>query len=182
MSRMLAAVVVIAASLTASTARAQISYKPVQYQYEAYGKTFYYGGGDARVLDFAARRAFIEKFVRYGRHPFGGVGYGDRARFTPQSSAYTDFFPPYIDAANYGFTADDARDEALRNRPRYFRKSDLLRSVEMERARMTVRPAERNTEAEGRGMIDIRPYTAKREPATKNARIEIIPKARGNVR
>lgn len=207
MRRMFVGLCLAVASLSASTAHGQIFYEPVQYQYEAYGKTFYYGGCEARVLDFAARRAFIEQYVRYGRHPFGGAGYGDNERFSPQLSVYTDFFPPYIDAANYGFTSSDARNEALRNRPRYFKKSDLLRSADVDgdeaarlagdrsndlRTRKDSNRADRGDKsdvppstraASEPGRIVIKPYIARDEPTTKNARIQIIPTSRkSNVR
>lgn len=170
--------VVVLLSILSSTASAQIIYKPVRYQYAAYGQTFYYGGTNPRVFTFAERRAFAETYLRYGHHPFGGRGYGDNSRFSPQASVYTDYLPPYINAANYGFTANDARNEALANVPRYFRKSDLLKSgfVDCDGALIVPAQVPDPRVYECCGTIDIRPYTGTTQPTTQSTRILIIPK------
>lgn len=170
--------VVVFASVLASSASAQIIYKPLQYQYEAFGQKFYYGGMNPRVFTFAERRAFAEQYLRYGRHPFGAPGYGDNARFSPKVTVYSDYLPPYVDAANFGFTPDDARNEALANVPRYFRKADLLKSAIVDCDGALIVPAQAPDPAvECRGTIDIRPYTGATQPATtQSTRILIIPK------
>lgn len=168
---------VLAGLLVASTARAQIVYEPVQYQYRAFGKTYYYGGSDPYVFRHADRTAYIERYFRPGRHPFGGVGYGDNARYTPQTSVYSDFFSPHIDAANYGLTSADARNEAMASLPRYFRKSDLFASARLDRNGTIVVPA---TAPEpnyvGRGTIEIRPWNGTTATVKPSARGLIIPK------
>src|SRR5207248_1694221 len=40
--------------VTACSASAQVFYEPVRYQYGSGAETFYYGGHNPRVLDFAA--------------------------------------------------------------------------------------------------------------------------------
>jgi hypothetical protein len=80
--------------------------------------------------------------------------------------------------ANYGMTADDARNEAMARLPRYFRKSDLLKSATMDHDGTIVVPAMPAPVCEPRGTIDIRPYTPTTAPATRNAKIWIIPKSK----
>jgi hypothetical protein len=120
-----------------AVASAQVFYEPVQYQYSAYGQTFYYGGHDPRVFDFAAAdiaRTSYSSVV----HPVHVVGrariYSDVIPFTNLAdNSYTSYG---------GFTVADARNEAYANVPRYFRKRDLLRAAVMTDEGSLVVPAQ----------------------------------------
>lgn len=106
MRLLLSAIIV---SCVASAASAQVFYLPVQYQY-GQGERYYYGGSDPAVFASAERTSAMLRFHRSNN---------------PQPRVYSDLFP-YANAAWYGFTPTDARNEAYRNQPRYFRKADLL--------------------------------------------------------
>ena len=117
----------------APAAFGQIIYENVRYQYRPYGETFYYGGSEPRAFAWAERQAEIEArgFGRRRTIGFsGGVGTGD-GLINDYSPVYSDLFP-YRDARRFGFTADDARNEAVRSAPVYFRKIDLLRAAEVQ--------------------------------------------------
>ncbi|HEY1921951.1 MAG TPA: hypothetical protein VGG44_04235 [Tepidisphaeraceae bacterium] len=85
----------------ARVASAQIIYEPVRYQYGDDQK-FYYGGGDPSVIAFG--------FANLSSLPL---------------TIYTDA-RPYENAAIFGCTTSDARNQAYANTPRYFRKRDLI--------------------------------------------------------
>lgn len=96
-------------TLIASAASAQVIYLPVQYQYGD-DQRYYYGGSDPDVFASAERTSALLRFLRV----------------TPrQPRVYSDLFP-YADAAYFGFTPNDARNEAYDNQPQYFRKADLF--------------------------------------------------------
>ena len=62
------------------------------------------------------------------------VPHGDRlldGLLNPHPPVYSDYFPN-ADARRWGFTADDARNQAVRTAPLYFRKRDLLRTAEVQ--------------------------------------------------
>ncbi|MGD1277354.1 MAG: hypothetical protein ABR964_09035 [Tepidisphaeraceae bacterium] len=90
---------------SASAGIAQIIFEPVQYQYGTAVK-FYYGGSDPATL----RRGFCH-------------GRTDLSAQLPR--VYTDQLPD-LNAALYGWTTADARNEAYASVARYFRKADLL--------------------------------------------------------
>ncbi|HEY0007821.1 MAG TPA: hypothetical protein VGB55_03770 [Tepidisphaeraceae bacterium] len=121
--------------LSASTAYSQTIYPPVQFQYFSENQTFYYGGDDPVIL----RR---------------GAYFGLRPLENEPTRIYTDALPN-VNAANYGFTIDDARNEAYAALPRYYRKAD---GVEPETA---VLPSRDNT---GKGTIEIKPYVRPTQP------------------
>ena len=152
----------VASTVCASAANAQIFYEPVQSQYGSGRDAFYYGGGDPRVIDSAAQRLrCIKDFsaVREGRF---GVGYLHRGLINhPPFYVVSDCFP-WLNAAAYGYTPTDARDTAYANVPRYFRKADLLRAARpADDGRSWVVPAQADPSRPG--AIDIRPYV---RPAT----------------
>jgi hypothetical protein len=124
-----------------SSASAQIVYEPVKYQYTTgpYGYTFYYGGSDWRMLHFAKTDLNV--------NPHQVVTEGLRV--------YSDNVPRR-NAAYFGYTAGDASNEANQNVPRYWRKSDLLRSGHVDCSGALVVPA--NAPCCGDGTIEIRPY------------------------
>lgn len=134
----------------ASTSLAQVIYEPVRSQYGTENRKFYYGGTAPEVI-----RA--------------GAYFGLKPLANEPLRVYTDLLPGH-NAARYGFTPDDARNEAYNAIPRYFRKTDLLRSaVQVDRS--SVVPAI----PPQRGTIEIRPYVAP-VPRVPDAVI-IIPKS-----
>jgi hypothetical protein len=110
--------------LLSSSAFAQVFYAPVQYQHAlGYGDAKYYYGGSNPLV-----RRFATMHVGYGTtlHNFdGGNTFDQPSPMFYRSEVYTDFIP-FQNAANFGYTPADARNEAYANAPRYFRKADLL--------------------------------------------------------
>jgi hypothetical protein len=66
------------------------------------------------------------RYGRPGRNEFGRPWAYER--FNPPARVYSDYLP-YRDVSLIGATPDDARNEAHRSVPRYFRKIDLLREA-----------------------------------------------------
>src|SRR5580693_6109089 len=113
MPRILAALLFVSALV--SSASAQIIYEPIRYQYG--GQTpFYYGGNDPEMFRTAARdyagakNGYVEAHGNYRSH---------RAVSDLMPGVYVDQLPR-ASAANLGYTADDARNDAYNNAPRYF--------------------------------------------------------------
>lgn len=111
----------------APLASAQVIFAPVQYQYGPH-PTFYYGGSNPRVFERMAQAGALE----YGNARTGwyegvsGVGIiTPRLTSHPPFRVFTDAIP-YVNAALYGYTPADARNEANANVPRYFVKADLV--------------------------------------------------------
>lgn len=108
----------------AASARAQVVYMPVQHQYSN-GMTYYYGGNDPSMLRYIehvkCRNGYPSTITGHGynslRHTLGQIG--------EQTYVFSDCLK-YRNAAVYGYTADDARNEAMANLPLYFTKRDLL--------------------------------------------------------
>lgn len=120
---------VVAVGCLASVANAQIIYEPVQYQYGGQNP-YYYGGSDPRVHDSALHP--WAPGTTWGR----GNGFAfrssnlhtHRAVVTERPRTFTDALP-FQNAWVYGFTANDARNEAYARQPRYFRKADLIQAA-----------------------------------------------------
>ncbi len=119
----------VACALVASEASAQVIYEPVQYQYKA-SQYYYYGGSDPAIHRWA--QSPVGGAGRWGRA--GGYAFVSgnirthRAVVHEPTRAFTDAMP-FINAYVYGFTPNDARNEAYFNVPRYFRKGDLLNAA-----------------------------------------------------
>jgi hypothetical protein len=113
-----------------SSASAQVIYTPVQYQYSAGGTTYYYGGSDPRVHELAAE--IHSDSPSYGRTAGFAFVSGDawvhREVDNEPTRVYTDALP-MRNAGDFGFTPNDARNEAYNNLPRYFVKRDLLHAA-----------------------------------------------------
>lgn len=124
----------------APAAFGQIVYENVRYQYvTATGQPYYYGGNNPRTFYLAERQAWLAKhgYNRYGYFAFSGGERGGDGLLNPKPPVYSDLLPynaasRYGGAARYGFDASDARNEAYRSAPRYFRKIDLLRAAEVQ--------------------------------------------------
>lgn len=116
----------------APAAFAQIIYEPVRYQYvTGSGQTYYYGGQQPRTFYWAELQSELDA-PGFNRYRYGAFSGGDRlgdGMLNDRPRVYSDQVP-YRDARRWGFTADDARNQAMRSAPLYFRKSDLLRAAE----------------------------------------------------
>jgi hypothetical protein len=126
MLRVLPCVAVLTMLFCSAQSSAQIIYAPVKYQHGEQNK-FYYGGSDPRVLAYADGPS--GGAGRWGRvHGFdfvsGNVDTHREVSYEPER-VYTDAVP-FQNARIYGFTANDARNEAYANVPTYFRKADLI--------------------------------------------------------
>ena len=113
--------------VAASSARAQVIYEPVQYQYTN-GMTYYYGGNDPSM------HHYIEHVKCRNGYPSAITGhlYNSLRDTVGQVGEHTFVFSDclmYRNAAVYGYTADDAHNEAMANMPLYFTKRQLLESA-----------------------------------------------------
>jgi hypothetical protein len=109
-----------------ASARAQIIYEPVQYQYGDQNK-YYYGGTDPRVFERAAVPG--DPGAEWGRINGSDFASGDvwvhREVSDQPVRVYSDALPTQ-NATLYGFTATDAANVSNASVPRYFRKADVL--------------------------------------------------------
>lgn len=113
--------------IVASSARAQVIYQPVQYQYSN-GVTYYYGGNNPSMHHYIehvkCRNGYPSAITGHHynslRHTVGQIG--------ENTFVFSDCLP-YRNAAVYGYTAADAHNEAMANMPLYFTKRDLLMSA-----------------------------------------------------
>jgi hypothetical protein len=110
-----------------SATSAQIIYEPVQYQYSAGGTNYYYGGSDLRVHALAQElHSTSGSWGRVNGFAFvSGDAWTHREVDREPLRVFTDALP-LRNAGDYGFTVNDARNEANANMPRYFVKRDLL--------------------------------------------------------
>lgn len=122
------------ACVLAPAAFGQIIYENVRYQYvTCSGQTYYYGGSEPRAHYWAELQSQLDA-RGYNRYRYGAFSGGDRlgdGLLNQHPPVYSDYFP-YRDARRWGFTADDARNQAVRSAPLYFRKRDLLRAAEVQ--------------------------------------------------
>jgi hypothetical protein len=147
-------VVSIVASLAAASL-AQVIYEPPAVQYSDGQRSFYYGGTDPVTI----HRGFY-------------YGFGKNAPLEEEPlRVYTDRLPDQ-NAAIYGFTIDDARNEAAANTPTYFRKADAVRGTRYENGAIVI-PQRPVVEAP-RGSIMVRPYIAPQRRAYQP--VIVIPK------
>lgn len=110
--------------VVASSASAQVIYAPVQYQYTN-GVTYYYGGTDPSMHHYIehvkCRNGYPSEItgMHYNslRHTLGQIG--------EQKYVFSDCLP-YRNAAVYGYTPEDARNEAYANVATYYTKRDLM--------------------------------------------------------
>lgn len=160
-----------------AVSHAQTVYEPVQSQYRAGDRTFYYGGSDPRVFEYARQRLGCLQDGRYTREGAYGVAYLRRGLVSePAQYTFSDC-APYRNAIVFGYTSVDARNDAYANAPRFFRMADLLATAEPAADGIgVVVPALPRP-----GTIDIRP--ARRAapppataPATQAKPVLIIPK------
>ena len=110
--------------VVATSASAQVIYAPVQYQYTN-GVTYYYGGSDASM------NHYIEHVKCRLGHPneITGNNYNSLRCTLGQIGEHCYVFTdclPYRNAAVYGYTALDARNEAYANVATYFTMRDQM--------------------------------------------------------
>ena len=113
--------------VVASSASAQVIYAPVQYQYTN-GITYYYGGNDPSMF------GYIEHVKCRNGYPstVSGHNYNSLRRTLGQVGEPVYVFSDclkYRNAAVYGYTVDDVKNEAMANMPLYYTKRDLLESA-----------------------------------------------------
>jgi hypothetical protein len=176
MLRAMLFVAVAGSMISAGSAGAQVMYEPVQYQYGGQ-QHYYYGGSDPAMH----ARAAGPSCGNWGRVNGFAFASGDVMRHREVSyerlRVYCDAYP-LANAANYGMTPDDARNEAYRGTALYFCKGDLLGDGVVKEGTIAV-PAQAGTRP--RGTIEVRPYrmdrpTTQPAPATGPNPILIIPK------
>ena len=110
--------------VVASSASAQVIYQPVQYQH-GNGMTYYYGGSDPSMNHYIehvkCRNGYPSDITgnHYNnlRHTLGQIG--------EQTYVFSDCMP-YRNAAVYGYTANDAQNEANANVATYYTGRDLV--------------------------------------------------------
>lgn len=110
--------------VVASSAGAQTIYAPVQYQYTN-GVTYYYGGSDPSMHHYIehvkCRNGYPSEITgnHYNglRHTLGQIG--------EQKYVFSDCVP-YRNAAVYGYSEQDARNEAYANVATYYTKRDMV--------------------------------------------------------
>jgi hypothetical protein len=165
MSRVVPLFVVV---VLASQSFGQIVYEPVKYQHGSDEK-YFYGGNDSLTHRFAARELHQRSYTNRG--VFSGSDRTAHELFNPRAAVYTDEVP-LTEASQFGFTENDARNEANANAPLYFRKLELLAVAQRDIDGSLVVPA--NSRIVGKMFIrDVQPTTA---PATTRGAVIIIPK------
>ena len=164
--------------LFTSTASAQVIYEPVQYQYQSGGRVYYYGGSDPHIHWSATAESGAPNWGRSNGYAFHSHRLDThREVSTEPARVYTDQIPTQ-NAAFFGFTADDARNQAYANSYAYFRKSELLKTAIRQSDGSWTVPAQPTP----RGTIEIRPYKPTARPLVEGAKaiepkpILIIPK------
>ena len=165
MSRLFAALLL--ACIVVSSASAQIIYEPVQYQYGGTQAPFYYGGSNPDMFRFAWRE-YAEAHNGFAS-AHGSITQHDEVDLT-DPHVYVDHLPR-SNAAVYGYTANDARNDAYANAARYFCKRDAMHyAVQDEDGAWHVPPQVSGMHV---GTIEIKPYV---RPVAAPKRVIIIPK------
>ncbi|HEY7116073.1 MAG TPA: hypothetical protein VH475_05785 [Tepidisphaeraceae bacterium] len=155
---------------------AQVIYTPVQYQYFAGGRAYYYGGHDPFIHAKAQQLTYVTGWGRTEGYAFhSGSIDTHREVSTERPRVYSDMIKNQ-EAGQFGFTDNDARNEAYAEAARYFRKADIARAAIVQPDGSWVVPAA----TPAAGTIDIRPYRVMAPPAaapyTEPKPILIIPK------
>jgi hypothetical protein len=139
----LAAVVL---SIVASSASAQVIYEPVRYQYGE-SLRYYYGGNNPAMFDYADRVICRNGYPSSMNNSYTSL-YSTLGQIGEKKLVLTDCMP-LRNAAVFGYSANDARNEAYANVPRYFRKGDLLNAATVAADGTLVVPAQAQPRAMG---------------------------------
>jgi hypothetical protein len=167
-------VAVVCVLLFTSFASAQLIFQPVQYQYGGQN-SFYYGGSNPLVIERGNQPACGE----YGRvHGYAFVsdnGVSHREVSTEPLRVYSDCVGRgFRNAAIFGYSIDDARNEAYSNVPLVFRMRDLIAHAEpVSDGTWVVPPNAPYNRAPG--TIEIKPYV-RPAPSSNPHPVLIIPK------
>jgi hypothetical protein len=175
MSRSVAALLVLIV-VASSSASAQVFYEPVQYQYWAGGRAYYYGGTDPTVHVRAHANSHDVGFGRTNGYAFQSHRLDTHREVgTEPARIYSDS-TPYWNARVFGASADDAQNAANANSATYFRKADLKYLARVEADGTWTVPASAGVPAAG--TIEIKPtYRSWTRPVMTEPRpILIIPK------
>ena len=113
-------------SVVTSSASAQVFYEPVRYQYGESLK-YYYGGNDPAMFGYAERVACRNGYPSSMLNSYTSL-HNTLGQIGEKKVVLTDCMP-MRNAAVFGYDANDARNEAYANVPRYFRKGDLLNAA-----------------------------------------------------
>lgn len=163
-------IAVLVVTLFASQSFAQIIYEPVRYQHGTDYK-YYYGGSDPAVHRWAERE--LQQRAE-GRATYGWFSGDDhryhRELFNPYDAVYSDEIP-FTELSRFGYTENDARQEAYANVPLYFRKAEILATAQRDLDGSLVVPAAPQIVAH----VYERPQPATTQPASRGV-IIIIPK------
>ncbi|MGH7213610.1 MAG: hypothetical protein ACREIT_02420 [Tepidisphaeraceae bacterium] len=155
---------------------AQVIYEPVRYQYGGQNP-FYYGGADPYVFRYANQPSCgISSFGRVNGYAFVSGNIRTHREVENEPVRVFSDCVPYRNAAVYGFTIGDARDEAHAALPRYFRKGDLLAGAVVDDDGTVVVPARSPRVGHGHGSIEVKPYLRNNRPTTLPRPLMIIPK------
>lgn len=154
MRRALLSAVLLTLLVMTSAAAAQVIYEPVQYQYSAGGRTYYYGGADPFIHRRAASQSYVSGYGRTNGWAFHSATIDTHREVSTEPQRIFSDAMPTLDARFHGYTADDARNEAYQNATRYFRKADLPRTAVRQQDGSWVVPAQ----LAPAGSIVIRPY------------------------
>jgi hypothetical protein len=110
--------------VVASSASAQTMYEPVRYQYGDAMK-YYYGGSDPSIHAYADRVACRNGYPS----SMSSHGYNSLRQTLGQIGEHRFVFSdcmPHRNAAVFGYTDNDAHNEANSSVPLYYRKSEIL--------------------------------------------------------
>jgi hypothetical protein len=120
------AIAAVVLSVFASSASAQVIYEPVRYQYGE-SMRYYYGGNDPGMFAYADRLACRNGYPSSMYNNYTSLR-STIGQISHNPVVLTDCLP-LRNAAVFGFDANDARNEAYANVPRYYRKGDLLNAA-----------------------------------------------------
>ena len=141
----------------ASSARAQVFYMPVTYQWESPngGGYYYYGGTNPHVHAYANSTSLVPGYGRTDGYAFHSGDYQvHREVRTETVRIYSDAHPYMDNGRLFGMRIHDAANEANANAAHYFRKADLDRNALLQEDGTWHVPAYNIR----RGSVMIRPY------------------------
>jgi hypothetical protein len=158
----------------ASVASAQLVFQPIQYQYGGQNP-FYYGGSNPLVI----ARGNYPSCGEYGRvHGWAFIsanGVTHREVGTEPLRVYADCVGRgFTNARVYGYSIEDARNEAYSSVPLVFRMRDLVAHAEPTSDGTWVVPPTAPYN-DGHGTIEIKPYV-RPAPSSNPHPVLIIPK------
>ncbi len=137
-----------------SSASAQVVYEPVQYQYQSGGQSYYYGGSDPRMHWAANAESGLSSWGRSNGYAFHSARLDTHREVSAEPVRVFADQMPTQNARFFGYSVDDARNQAYANSYTYFRKADLLKTAQRQADGTWSVPAQ----PPAPGTIEIRPY------------------------